>query len=77
MRVWSVAATVGVLLTLASTGYAVGPSFYGDAPDDHHAWAVHDGNRPQPKVVEPGSFEVMVGGSSAEVQTVRLEVEND
>jgi hypothetical protein len=51
-----VAATVGVLLTLASTGYAVGPSFYGDAPDDHHPWAVHDGNRPQPKVVTPGTF---------------------
>jgi len=56
MRVWSVAATAGVLLALASTVYAVGPSFYGDAPDDHHPWAVHDGNRPQPKVVTPGSF---------------------
>jgi hypothetical protein len=36
----------------ASTGSA----FYGDAPDEHHPWAVHDHNRPQPKLVTPGSF---------------------
>jgi len=35
---------------------ASGPRFYGDPPDDHHAWAVHDGNRPEPKRVTPGSF---------------------
>ena len=35
---------------------ASGPRFYGDPPDDHHPWAVHDGNRPQPKVVTPGTF---------------------
>jgi hypothetical protein len=28
--------------------------FYGDPPDDHHPWAVHDQNRPQPPRVEPG-----------------------
>ncbi len=33
-----------------------GPRFYGDPPDEHHAWAVHDGNRPQPKTVVPGAF---------------------
>jgi hypothetical protein len=33
-----------------------GPVFYGDPPDDHHPWAVHDRNRPQPKVVTPGTF---------------------
>ena len=33
-----------------------GPSFYGDPPDAHHPWAVHDGNRPQPKIVTPGTF---------------------
>jgi hypothetical protein len=33
-----------------------GPVFYGDPPDEHHPWAVHDGNRPQPKVVSPGTF---------------------
>ncbi len=32
------------------------PRFYGDAPDEHHPWAIHDGNRPQPAVVTPGSF---------------------
>lgn len=30
--------------------------FYGDPPDEHHAWAVHDMNRPQPPRVEPGTF---------------------
>ncbi len=34
----------------------VGSPFYGDAPDDHHPWAVHDRNRPQPALVTPGSF---------------------
>jgi len=34
----------------------VGPIFYGDAPDAHHPWAVHDGNRPQPKLVTAGTF---------------------
>ncbi len=33
-----------------------GSAFYGDAPDDHHPWAVHDRNRPQPPRVEPGTF---------------------
>ena len=45
-------------LTLASASLAAntGSPFYGDAPDDHHPWAVHDWNRPQPKLVTPGSF---------------------
>ena len=29
--------------------------FYGDPPDEHHPWAVHDMNRPQPPRVEPGA----------------------
>ena len=33
-----------------------GSAFYGDAPDEHHPWAVHDRNRPQPLRVEPGTF---------------------
>ncbi len=28
--------------------------FFGDPPDAHHPWAVHDSNRPQPPIVEPG-----------------------
>jgi hypothetical protein len=45
-------------LCLASSGRAAntGSAFYGDAPDDHHPWAIHDHNRPQPKLVVPGSF---------------------
>jgi hypothetical protein len=33
-----------------------GSAFYGDAPDDHHPWAIHDRNRPQPRLVTPGTF---------------------
>lgn len=46
------------LATLASSALAAsaGPRFYGDPPDAHHPWAVHDGNRPQPKIVTPGTF---------------------
>ncbi len=33
-----------------------GNAFYGDPPDDHHPWAIHDRNRPQPPRVEPGTF---------------------
>ena len=35
---------------------STGSPFYGDAPDQHHPWAVHDQNRPQPVVVTPGTF---------------------
>jgi hypothetical protein len=46
------------LLSLAATANAanVGSPFYGDAPDEHHPWAVHDHNRSQPKLVTPGTF---------------------
>ena len=46
------------LIVAAGTTYAgpFGSSFYGDAPDEHHAWAIHDGNRPQPKIITPGTF---------------------
>jgi hypothetical protein len=46
------------LLSLAATANAanVGSPFYGDAPDEHHPWAIHDHNRPQPKLVTPGTF---------------------
>ena len=39
-------------LLAASTG----SPFYGDPPDDRHPWAIHDRNRPQPKIVAPGTF---------------------
>jgi len=35
---------------------STGSAFYGDPPDDHHPWAIHDQNRPQPKLVTPGTF---------------------
>jgi hypothetical protein len=59
MKLHSILPAVGAPLTLASSLLAAGstgPVFYGDAPDDHHPWAVHDGNRPQPKIVTPGTF---------------------
>ena len=58
MRVRLALAAIGAVLAVASAGYAAstGSPFYGDAPDDHHPWAVHDQNRPQPKVVTSGTF---------------------
>jgi len=44
------------LITANVPAASPGPAFYGDAPDEHHPWAVHDPNRPQPKVVTPGTF---------------------
>lgn len=31
-------------------------AFYGDPPDTHNPWAVHDNNRPQPPRVEPATI---------------------
>jgi hypothetical protein len=58
MKMSSTSTSLCAALSLASTGLAanVGSPFYGDAPDDHHPWAVHDANRPQPKIVTPGTF---------------------
>ncbi len=51
-------ASGGVFLTFACAGFAAssGSPFYGDPPDKNHPWAVHDQNRPQPKIVTPGTF---------------------
>lgn len=51
-------AAFGAVLSLAVTSQAEfhGPVFYGDAPDAHHPWTVHDQNRPQPTIVTPGTF---------------------
>jgi hypothetical protein len=59
MKILSVVMTISPLLLLHSTGEAAvstGQPFYGDPPDEHHPWAIHDRNRPQPKRVEPGTF---------------------
>ena len=74
---------LNIMLTLASTVRSEGPTgspFYGDAPDEHHPWAIHDQNRPQPKLVTPGSFStpekpgqppsdaiILFGGSEADL----------
>jgi len=44
-----------LLLTPGARAASTGSPFYGDAPDEHHPWAVHDQNRPQPKLVTPGT----------------------
>ena len=48
--------TVGLSLAAASLVRADG-AFYGDPPDAHHAWAVHDMNRPQPPKVDPKPYD--------------------
>lgn len=45
-----------MLFSTSLLGASSGPRFYGDPPDDHHPWAVHDGNRPQPTRVVPATF---------------------
>ncbi|MDB6112646.1 MAG: hypothetical protein JWR69_4396 [Pedosphaera sp.] len=58
MRLHSTLTTLGLIISLGSPAWAanVGAPFYGDAPDDHHPWAIHDHNRPQPKLITPGTF---------------------
>jgi hypothetical protein len=58
MRFYLVLAAFCIALSFdsVSRGAAPVPAFYGDPPDEHHPWGVHDGNRPQPKVVTPGTF---------------------
>lgn len=58
MKSFFTISVLGNAVCLAASGYAAssGPVFYGDAPDDHHPWAVHDGNRPQPRIITPGTF---------------------
>ncbi len=58
MKSFSTLMSISAVLSISSGLYAadVGSAFYGDAPDEHHPWAVHDRNRPQPKLVTPGSF---------------------
>ncbi len=59
MNIRTLALTVSPLLFLAAPGssaVSTGSPFYGDPPDQHHPWAIHDRNRPQPKRVEPGTY---------------------
>ncbi|MEI6393424.1 MAG: DUF1080 domain-containing protein [Verrucomicrobiota bacterium] len=58
MKLSSTLATICTALSLYPGAHAAntGSPFYGDAPDEHHPWAIHDRNRPQPKIVTPGTF---------------------
>jgi hypothetical protein len=58
MKLPSTIITICTVLSFSTGVYAanVGSPFYGDAPDEHHPWAVHDRNRPQPKLITPGTF---------------------
>jgi hypothetical protein len=51
---FAAAAALGLLST-ATAADLHGNPFYGDPPDAHHPWAVHDRNRPQPPLVTPGT----------------------
>ena len=61
MKLLSAITTTCTVLSLTASMYAAntGSPFYGDAPDDHHPWTVHDRNRPQPMLVTPGTFSTL------------------
>jgi len=45
-----------LFVMLATSGaLAANGAFFGDPPDNHHPWAVHDQNRPLPRVVTPAA----------------------
>ncbi len=58
MKTYSSLTTLCTVLSLVSVCRAAntGSAFYGDAPDEHHPWCIHDRNRPQPALVTPGRF---------------------
>jgi hypothetical protein len=58
MKLLTAITTASTVLSLTASMYAAntGSPFYGDAPDDHHPWTVHDRNRSQPMLVTPGTF---------------------
>jgi hypothetical protein len=58
MKSYTIYTSFWIALSFAAASPAadVGSPFYGDAPDEHHPWAIHDRNRPQPILVTPGSF---------------------
>jgi len=59
MKITSRIIALGALPLLSFTlraAESTGNAFYGDAPDEHHPWAVHDRNRPQPiRDIEAGA----------------------
>ena len=61
MKSSSAKAIICTVLSVSASVYAAntGSPFYGDPPDDHHPWCVHDRNRPQPAVITPGTFSTL------------------
>ena len=55
MRLKLLPFTAVALAAACPSAFADG-AFYGDPPDEHHPWAIHDMNRAQPPRVEPGTF---------------------
>jgi hypothetical protein len=51
------------LTTIACLAGPLSAAFYGDPPDAHNPWAVHDDNRPQPTRVEPAA---VAGGAPSD-----------
>lgn len=47
-------ARLSIALAAVAVAVPVRAALYGDPPDERHAWAVHDMNRPRPAVVAPG-----------------------
>lgn len=68
--------TSPILLLLVGASAASAAFPIGDAPDANHPWGVHDSNRPQPPIVQPGAklgdapsdAVVLFDGSSASFQ---------
>lgn len=48
-------ARLSIALAAVAVALPVRAALYGDPPDERHAWAVHDMNRPRPAVVVPGA----------------------
>ncbi len=46
---------VTLVFLMASSADAQERAFFGDPPDANNPWAIHDRNRPQPPVVNPGA----------------------
>jgi hypothetical protein len=74
MKLLSAITTTCTVLSLTASMYAAntGSSFYGDAPDDHHPWTVHDRNRPQPMLVTPGTFSTLAQPGKAPSDAIVL-----